>query len=300
MANNVHVPVLLEGVMSVINNEFGESSLTVFDGTLGGGGYSRRFLESGFTVFGSDLDKDVVDTLNEGLGDKSFEARHGNYSEIITEFDDNFFDVIVVDLGYSSNQLDSSGRGFSYQKPDETFDLRYDSSRGQAAWEIICGKPVENLGKILFRNAGETFANRIARSLKEQPVKTVGELVNAVEKAIPRKFWNKRNAVLSRVWQAFRIEVNQEFEHLDIFLHESLPKLKEGGLLMVVDFHSLEDKMVTQFMRQKSKPVSEDMYGNKTYHYKFLTKKALLPSEEEVDTNVRARSAKLRALKKLV
>ena len=285
--------------MRLIRTEYGEDELRIFDGTLGGGGYSAAFLEAGHTVYGSDLDTEVVQILNKRFVDKEFEARQGNFSEVIAEFTDSFFDVVVVDLGYSSNQLESSGRGFSYLRAQENLDLRYDTDRGRPAYELINSLNENELQKLIYQHSGEALSLRIARSLKEQLVRTVGDTVEAVERAIPAKFYKKRNAVLSRVWEALRIEVNAEFAHLQLFLEHSVEKLKSGGLLMVVDFHSLEDKLVTKFMREKAKPVSEDMYGNRTYAYTLLTKKGLLPSQEEVTQNVRSRSATLRVLRRL-
>ena len=297
--DNVHVPVLLEQITRLIRAEYGEDPLTIFDGTLGGGGYSAAFLEAGHTVYGSDLDAEVVQALGERFADKKFEARQGNFSEVITEFADGFFDVVVVDLGYSSNQLESSDRGFSYLQGQEDLDLRYNSDRGRPAYELVNSLGENELQKLIYRHSGEALSLRIARSLKEQPVRTAGETVAAVERAIPAKFYKKRNAILSRVWQALRIEVNEEFVHLQLFLEHSVEKLKPGGLLMVVDFHSLEDKLVTKFMREKAKPVAEDVYGNRTYAYELLTKKGILPSQEEITQNVRSRSATLRVLKRL-
>lgn len=296
---NHHVPVLLSAVLSRIKIELSEKSPTIFDATLGGGGYSLAFLDQGYKVYGSDLDAPVVNTLNEKFSAGKFEAYQGNFSEVIDRFQNGFFDVIVADLGYSSNQLEDSGRGFSYLKPAEDFDLRYDSRRGDPAYAVLSQLEEKELGQVIYRNSGEALSIRIARSLKANSPQKVGEVVTAVRQAIPAKFYRKQNAVLSRVWQALRIEVNREFQNLELFLERSLSKLNPGGLLMVVSFHSLEDKIVTKFMRARAKPVSEDMYGNKTYTYEFLTKKPLLPSTEEVENNVRARSATLRILKKL-
>lgn len=297
---NIHTPVLLTSIMEKIHQEFDTlTGLVAFDGTLGGGGYSSSFLREGIVVYGSDLDLDVVTELSKKYKNKNFEALHGNFSEVIGGFGDGFFDVIVADLGFSSNQLESSNRGFSYLKREEDFDLRYDVTQGKPAWQVICEQPVDNLGKIIYRNSGEKLSFRIARAIKEDEIKTVGEIVDKVVQSIPQKFKNKTKAILSRFWQAMRIEVNREFEHLDSFLQASVFKLKPGGMLMVVSFHSLEDKIVTRFMRQQSKPVSEDEYGNKVYEYQLLTKKPLVSSEGEVEHNIRSRSATLRILKRL-
>jgi 16S rRNA (cytosine1402-N4)-methyltransferase len=295
---NNHTPVLIDNILDIINIEFNDSMLSVFDGTLGGGGYTNRFLDKGYSVVACDLDKTVIDLSKEKILNLNFACYQGNFSEIIGDYTD-FFDIIVVDLGYSSNQLDFSNRGFSYQKEDEEFDLRYNNDISIPAWKLICEQPVEKLGKIIFNNSGETFANKIANSLKQQDIKYVKDVKNSIESIIPAKFYKKRNAILSRVWQAFRIEINQEFENLNIFLDKSLNALKKNGLLMVVDFHSLEDKIVTKFMRDQAKPIVIDDFGNKVINYKLLTKKPITPSEDEIDDNIRSRSASLRILKKL-
>jgi 16S rRNA (cytosine1402-N4)-methyltransferase len=296
---NVHTPVLIQNILQIIESEFETSKLNVFDGTLGGGGYSQEFLTLGHTLVGSDLDNGVVVNLNKKFENHNFTALQGNFSQVITTLSDNSQDVIVVDLGYSSNQLESSYRGFSYMKLEEEFDLRYDNLSGKPAYEMIKNLSEHELRNMLFRHSGESISHRISKELSIAKPATVADVVKAVEKAIPAALYTKKNAILSRVWQAFRIEVNEEFEHLELFLNRSLHKLKQNGLLMVVDFHSLEDKIVTNFMRQQSKPVSEDSYGNRKFEYELLTKKPIEPSEKEVEENIRSRSARLRVLKKL-
>ncbi len=297
---NVHVPVLLDPILgfAVRNFDYLEG-ITVFDATLGGGGYTAKFIELGAQVQGSDLDIAVINELSDRFNKNTFEAHHGNFSEVISSFENSSFDIVMADLGFSSNQLESSDRGFSYKNLEEEFDLRYDVATGQPAWKFICAQPVDNLGKTIYKYSGERLSFRIARVLKAREPKTVGEAVDAVTSGIPGKYKNKTKGILSRVWQALRIQVNDELSHLGLFLERSTDKIKPGGLLMIVCFHSLEDKLVTNYMRRLAKPVSEDEYGNKNYDYQLLTKKAIQPTEKEVECNVRSRSATLRILKRL-
>lgn len=316
---NHHTPVLLKEVDSFLElNITNESRTKLFDGTLGGGGYSFNFLKKGWEVYSCDLDSEAISKFkykieSEKIPLENSHLTNSNFSKYIQEFEPNFFDGIVLDLGFSSNQLESSQRGFSYLKPDDYLDLRYDFGSLKPCWKMLYEtRSAENLGKILFTYSGEELSFRIARSLislidakkleselKQDPIK-VSEVVKAIEQAIPAKFRPKRNAILSRTWQALRIWTNKEFENLELFLSFSLSKLRLGGKLAVVSFHSLEDKIVTKFMRKASILMEVDDFGNKKSDYKVLTNKAVLPSPEEVSNNPRSRSAMLRVIEKKV
>ncbi len=325
---NVHIPVLLKEVESFVFREKATNidkkpetanSIVIFDGTFGGGGYTQSFLEKGGTVFASDLDLEAVEKgekeFSKEIENEKLSLEVGNFGEILGKFKDEFFDAMVVDLGFSSNQMEVGGRGFSYQKTEEEFDLRYNTEKGKKAWEkIVNTRTTDELKKIIFKYSGETFSPKIAdslfenirtkyRSLKNSEQETyfftVGEVVEAIISAIPDKFKNKQNAILSRVWQALRIWTNNEFTSLQKFLDKSVEKIKPGGVIIVVSFHSLEDKMVTQFFRQLAKPLEVDEFGNKQINWKLLTKKAITPSEEEIEKNVRSRSGLMRVLQRI-
>lgn len=300
---NLHVPVLAKEIEEILmKNHQG----TAFEGTFGGGGHTALFLQNNFQIFTCDLDFEAIKNgkirFQKELENGKIEFLNKSFDEAILDFENKKFDVILVDLGYSSNQLENSKRGFSYQKDEEDFDLRYDDERGVPAFKLIQeAKNEAVISKIIFNNSGETFARKIAFELfqKRSQIQTVESVKNVVLGAIPKSFLNKKNAVLSRVWQAFRIEINNEFEILNNFLKTAPEKLKVGGKLAIICFHSLEDKMVTKYFRDLAKTRIIDDFGNKKQDFKLVSKKAILPSSEEIEKNVRSRSATLRILEKL-
>lgn len=307
---NTHVPVLLEPILNNLPEKLSNNNF--FDGTFGGGGYSKRFLEQGYNVFACDLDQTALDKKNERICSDllpNLVTKQANFAEYINNFEDNFFTGIVLDLGFSSNQLTYSNRGFSYQNVDEDFDLRYNissNSTTEPAYKKIAKlKRWEELGKVIYTYSGDNFSGKIARHIVEDKIqkgvelKTVGDFVNVITESIPAKFKNKTNATLSRVWQAIRIWVNGEFEALERFLPIASKKLTIGGRLYVVCFHSLEDKIVTKFMRQVSKKYFVDDYGNQEQDYRFITSKPIVPSEDEITQNIRSRSATLRIIERV-
>jgi 16S rRNA (cytosine1402-N4)-methyltransferase len=301
--SNNHKPVLIDSIAHYIPLN---SNFTIFDGTFGGGGYTDRFLISGAHVYACDLDNTAIDYYNSNhTKNSSLELVNNNFSEYIKTFRDSFFDIMVADLGYSSNQLDFSDRGFSYMKLEDPFDLRYDLDTGIPVYKKIRQLVSSHeLGKIIFQYSGETFSNRISQRLFTYISSNTTEIivldvVKEIEASIPAKFLHKKNAILSRVWQALRIWVNNEFDHLEDFLNISLEKLKPEGMIMITCFNSLEDKIVTQYMRKMSKKNVIDDFGNTQQFYELITKKAITPSEEEVSNNIRSRSATLRILKKI-
>jgi len=311
---NNHIPVLLEPILEFLKDKnqakTNNSNLKIYDGTFGGGSYSKAFLDPGYHVWACDLDSiaTIIASTFKQKYQTTFNFKTANFKDYIAEFEDNFFDSVVVDLGFSTNQLDFSGRGFSYSNGiDDNLDLRYNSDSGLACYELILKcKSKDELGKILYQNSGENLSFRLAGTLFElftntkNPEKiTVGQVVQNLERAIPAKFYKKSKAILSRIWQALRIWTNAEFEVLQEFLNNSLSKLAPGGMLVIVSFHSLEDKIVAQFMRQSCKPINEDVYGNKEYKYKLLTPKFISPTEQELLDNPRSRSGRLRILQRL-
>jgi 16S rRNA (cytosine1402-N4)-methyltransferase len=248
-------------------------------------------------------------TFSKEIEAGSLTLEHRSFEDYIQTFNPETFDYIVADLGFSSNQLEYSERGFSYLKPDELLDLRYNTSHGVPVWKKLSRMDARQIGKVLFHNSGEAYSQRFAsrivdtnRERSEQnkpPLQTVGEFTEIIEAAIPAKHRHKRFGILSRVWQGFRIWVNDEFSILDTFLAASISRLKPGGKLIIVSFHSLEDKHVTRFMRHAAQPTEVDDYGNKEQYYKLLTKKAATPTAEEIADNPRARSGILRVLEKV-
>jgi len=298
---NLHIPVLLEPILEFLPG----TNLKIFDGTFGGGGYTKAFLERGNSVWASDWDASVVEKF--ASIDPKLTLINSSFADYIATFENGFFDVIVLDLGFSSNQLEFSGRGFSYQKDDEELDLRYNEGTGKPAWEKLFRlKDNAEFVKVLFNYSGEKLSKRIADIVFDDILEnrnmasplTVGEFKNWVVAAIPAKFKKHTNGILSRVWQALRIWVNNEFDQIERFLPVACDKLKPGGQLMIVTFHSLEDKIVTKFMRTLARPVEIDTFGNKAQAFKILTPKMIEPSEAEVLANSRSRSSGLRVLVK--
>jgi 16S rRNA (cytosine1402-N4)-methyltransferase len=305
---NTHTPVLISKIL-----EYTQTPGLLADLTFGGGGYTKNFLAQGHKVLACDKDKQAFE-----YGKKSFSAQietaqlklfHQSFETFIINQKPQSFDYIVADLGFSSNQLEHSNRGFSYLKPNEDLDLRYNTDEGSPTWKAILKLEPKDLGKKLFRSSGETLSARIANKIweanqqrkrdEDKPLIQVKEFLEVIDQAIPKKLYHKRYGIYSRIWQGFRIMNNREFEVLEEMLSESLSRLKPGGKLIIVCFHSLEDKMVTKFMRQAAIPVDIDDYGNKETYYSLLTKKAVTPDESEITENPRSRSATLRLLEKL-
>ncbi len=310
MSENKHKPVLIESLLIFLQSQnFNFKEKFVFDGTFGGGGYTQKFLNLNSKIYACDWDKDAYEKglakFNQKIKENKLSLVNLNFKDYIKEFTNDFFDLIVLDLGFSSNQLEFSGRGFSYQKLEEPLDLRYSSKIHSPVWKKIKAlKDSRDLARILFKYSGEKYSQKIAEDLyrltrakKNQEKIYVKDLVKIIDKII--KDQKMRLHSLSRIWQALRIWVNHEFENLESFLFQSIPRLKNNGYLVIVSFHSLEDKIVTKFMRAESRPKIIDEYGNKKHNFELLTKDAIVPQEEEVSLNPRSRSAKLRILKKL-
>lgn len=304
---NYHQPVLIKEIVDFLKTKK-ISGRKVFDGTFGGGGYSKAFLNLNLKVWACDKDFEVVKNQSELT---NLELKHASFLNYIRQFPENFFDVVTLDLGYSSNQLHYSQRGFSYQNPKEEFDLRFDKTTGKPCWKLLFEiKSSQELKKIIFKNSGEPLSSRIAMKLFDWVQKTrslngkkfspilVEEILKILETAIPAKYYNRRNSILSRFWQSMRIWVNQEFFELENFLPLAVKKLNSGGFLMIVSFHSLEDKIVTSFMRKIAIADELDEYGNTYKKFELLTKKAIKPSENEISSNPQCRSATLRILQK--
>lgn len=294
---NTHKPVLINPIIRVFkeNNKSGK----IFDGTFGGGGYSYKFIENGGEVFACDLDKNAIERSSSN---PKLHLVQSNFAEHIKTFEDYTFDCIVVDLGFSNNQLQLDNKGFSYQKPDQLLDLRYNEDEGVTVSEFLKKVNYDTLRRVLYENSGEQFANKIAERIieKRELVKEikVSDLVEWISESIPKKFYNKKNQVLSRVWQSLRIYINKEFESLNEFLAIAPKKLAVGGVLCIVNFHSLEDKITTKTFREMSQTYDLDNYGNKAQHYELLSRKPITPDQEELDFNPQSRSATLRIIRR--
>lgn len=302
-----HIPVLLEQCLDGLDIK---PDGIYFDGTCGGAGHSREIAKRLTTgrLIGIDRDPDAVAVASERLSGLPAQVVRGNYSEIKQIADDLGIcgaDGILLDLGVSSYQLDNAERGFSYHN-DAPLDMRM-SKEGTSARDIVNEYSKEQLTKILYEYGEEKFAPRIAETIikkrSEKPVETTTELADIVRDSIPAKFRRDKNPC-KKTFQAIRIAVNCEFDHLDRALDEGFELLKPGGRFCIITFHSLEDRMVKQRFAGWCKgctcppdfPVC--VCGNKPKG-KLVCRKPLEASEEELEANPRSRSAKLRIIEKL-
>jgi 16S rRNA (cytosine1402-N4)-methyltransferase len=291
-----HVPVLTAEVLRQLRPERG--GLFV-DCTVGLGGHSRALLEAGATrVLGLDRDEDALAQARATLS--SFADRvdlvHADYRSIEDVLDRRGIALVagaLADLGVSSMQFDEPGRGFSFQR-DEPLDMRMDRGSGETAADLIAGSSEQELADTIYAYGEERFSRRIARALvaarREAPIVTTGRLASIVRRAVPVRGYARIDPA-TRTFQAFRIWVNRELEGLDRFLEAAAKRLQIGARLVVITFHSLEDRIVKHTLRA--------LAGSEGATVKVLTKRPLTADEDEVRRNPRARSAKLRAAEKL-
>ena len=294
-----HNPVLLEAsVEGLVQNVSG----TYVDVTFGGGGHSRRILEKlgkEGRLVAFDQDPDSAANVPD---DSRFQFVASNFSHLkkfLQYYNAYPVDGILADLGVSSHQFDTAERGFSHRM-EGALDMRMNSSNGLTAYQIVNEYPVERLTSI-FRQYGELVEARqmalLIEKARTQKIETTTELAEVVAPALPR---GKENKVLSQIFQALRIEVNHELEVLQELLIQSAEALKPGGRLVVISYHSLEDRLVKNFMRAGNfeGKVEKDFYGNPLCPFNLVTRKPIVPEEQEIEENPRARSAKLRIAEK--
>lgn len=297
-----HTPVLLrESVNSLITNPDG----IYIDATFGGGGHTAlilsRLSQSG-RLIAFDRDKDALANKPD---DKRLTLVHGNF-----RFVDNYrryflgeekADGILADLGVSSHQFDTAERGFSFRY-DAPLDMRMDRESGRSAADVVNGESEERLEEIL-RVYGEVDGSRrvarlIVQAREQAAIETTGQLNAAIEPAMPRQMAHKQ---LAKLYQALRIEVNAEMRSLEKFLSGAERALKKGGRLAVISYHSLEDRVVKNFVKcgNVEGRIEKDAFGNFHLPFRAVTRKPVTPSEEEIASNTRARSAKLRVAERI-
>ena len=269
----------------------------VIDGTVGMGGHAEVMLsgtDPSVSLLGLDLDPEALARAGERLaqfGDRVHLAR-SSFRHIGTAAAAQGIDrarSILLDLGISSWQLEESGRGFSFQRDDEPLDMRLDPSAPQTAATLLNHLPEAELARIIFEYGEEPHARRIARAIvRRRPLARTGDLVAAVRSAVPRAAWSKRLHVATRTFQALRIAVNDETGALQAALADAPPLLAPGGRLGVISFHSGEDRIVKRTFRALE-PAG----------FAELEPSPRQPTDDEVRSNPRARSAKLRVLERL-
>ena len=289
----VHVPVMTAEVLATLAPERG--GLFV-DCTVGLGGHAKALLDAGATrVIGIDRDPEALRHAAEVLAAwrDRVELVHADYRELPRLLDDRRVDAIdgaIADLGVSSMQLDAAGRGFSFQR-DEPLDMRMDTSRGETAAELIGRAAEAELADVIYQYGEERRSRAVARAIvaarQQAPITSTGQLASLVRRVVRR---SGRIDPATRTFQAIRIWVNAELEGLELFLRAACARLRPGARFAVVTFHSLEDRPVKHTFRA---------IAAETPAFRLVTRKSVVPGDEETRQNPRARSARLRAIERV-
>ena len=305
-----HISVLLQESISSLNLK--ENSIVV-DATLGYGGHSSNILErvnKGY-LFAFDQDSEAIrystDRLNKiGTNFTIIKSNFVNMKEELNKRDINKVDAVLFDLGVSSPQLDDESRGFSFHN-DARLDMRMDREQKLSAYEVVNEYSEQDLSRIFYKYGEDKFSKSIARKIvedrKNKPIETTLELVEVIKSGVPMKYRiNKHPA--RQIFQAIRIEVNHELDVIEPALSQALELLKVGGRVAVITFHSLEDRLVKNYFKEKTK-VDDKVKGMPNIpdeylpDFKLVVNKAIIPSEEEIENNPRARSSKLRVIERI-
>ena len=306
----MHKSVLLEESLKFLNLK--EDSIIV-DCTLGYGGHSSHILKEikkGF-LFAFDQDDQAIRFSTNRLKEvgNNYEIIRSNFVHIKKELEDrNIYEVdgVLYDLGVSSPQLDESDRGFSFHN-DARLDMRMDQTGDLSAYEVVNNYSKEQLANIFYKYGEDKFSNNIAKKIVEyretKPIETTLELVEIIKTAVPMKFRIDKHPA-RQIFQAIRIEVNNELGVIEPAINQALEILNVGGRVAVITFHSLEDRLVKNIFKEKC-AIDPKLKGMpnipKEYlpDFELVVNKAIAPSEEEINNNPRARSAKLRVIERI-
>jgi 16S rRNA (cytosine1402-N4)-methyltransferase len=287
----IHVSVLAEEVLQWLDPQPGQ---VVVDGTLGGGGHTRllaeRLADSGF-VLALDRDARAIAAAERNLAGLPVKVAQANFCDlpsVLDELEIDVVDAVLLDLGLSSDQLADEERGFSFDATGP-LDLRFDPDAGEPAWRLLARLQERELADVIYQFGEERLSRRIARKIVEQrtarPIKTAAELAQLVRRCVPRSADKIDPA--TRTFQALRIAVNHELDSLDLALARIPDRLRPGGKLAIISFHSLEDRRVKEAFRSDPR-------------LQPLTKKPVRASDDETYRNPRSRSAKLRVAKRVL
>ncbi len=296
-----HIPALLEETIDGLNIQ---PDGVYVDTTFGGGGHSREILarlgEKG-RLFGFDQDEQAYDNV---LNDDRFTFVRSNFrylKNFLRYYEIEKVDGILGDLGVSSHHFDDEDRGFSFRY-DSQLDMRMNRRAKQTAADILNNYDEEQLSRIFYLYGELRTSRKIASSIvfarQKQPITTVNEFLEIMDRFTQR---DKEKKVLAQAFQALRIEVNKELDALSEMLQQSVGHLSIGGRLCIISYHSLEDRMVKNFFRSGNLEgkIEKDFYGNPITDLKVITRKVIIPTEEEQRRNPRSRSAKLRVAEKI-
>ena len=304
-----HISVLLSESIEGLN--INPNGIYV-DGTVGGAGHSieiAKKLSSSGKLIAFDRDPDAIKIAQSRLNEyKNVQILKSNYSEMKFELNKlgiNKIDGILLDLGVSSHQLDTVDRGFSYSQ-DTDLDMRM-SQEGITAKDVVNNYKLEELSRILFEYGEEKFARKIAYNIikyrEEKNIEKTSELVEIIKNSVPYKVKREKNPC-KKTFQAIRIEVNKELEHLSLFLEDAFNLLNTNGRLAIITFHSLEDRLVKQRFNKLTKgcecpPEFPICICGKKPLGKLINKKPIEANQEELEVNNRSRSAKLRVIERI-
>lgn len=307
-----HVPIMLTECIEGLN--INPDGIYV-DATLGGAGHSSEIakrLSTKGTLIGIDKDSTAIEVSRERLSKYNCNVilvndDYKNLLNILKENNIEKIDGLLADLGVSSYQLDEASRGFSYSK-DAPLDMRMNQNQSLTAREVVNTYEEKELLKILYEYGEENFAKSIVRNIIKQrevsPIETTGELVKIIEKSVPSKLLHKGGSVAKKTFQAIRIEVNNELEHLRLVLNDMIACLKPKGRLCIITFHSLEDRLVKNCFNENSTGcICPKSFPICVCNHKpivcLINKKPIVPGENEVKNNSRSTSSKLRIVEKI-
>jgi 16S rRNA (cytosine1402-N4)-methyltransferase len=309
--SNLHQPVLCAEVIELLSPLAGK---TLVDGTLGVGGHTEALLQRDETVqvIGVDRDAEALALATARLTAfaKRFRTVHGNFGQLDDHLDDlniQSVDGLLLDIGVSSLQLDADERGFSFRR-DGPLDMRMNREASETAADWVQSATESQLTDVIYRFGEERYGRKIARAIirarESGRIESTGQLADIVRRAVPAKYDHRRLDPATRTFQAIRMYLNDELGSLEAGLEVGFNRLVVGGTLVVISFHSLEDRIVKQFFREKAKscvcpPKMPECVCGKEIEAEILTKRPLTATPEELAANPRSRSAKLRAAVRL-
>jgi 16S rRNA (cytosine1402-N4)-methyltransferase len=296
---SIHKTVLLNEAIEGLNLK---NDSIVLDGTFGGGGHSREICESykGVKIIAIDQDADALERGKESFKDLDCDITFHNSNfrdleKVLESVGVKEVDGIILDLGLSSDQLENSGRGFSFMKDEALLMTMKENPRPEdlTATDVVNSWSEENLANIIFGYGEEKFSRKIAKGIvdarKKEEIKTTFDLVKIIEASVPNGYKKGRIHCATKTFQALRIAVNDELGALQAGLSKGFDVLKVGGRMSVISFHSLEDRVVKRYFKELEKDGKA----------RLINKKPVIPGEDEIKNNRRSRSAKLRVIEKI-